>query len=133
VVIPNYYAPIGIASVAVIGIGPIVTRAGHIKRVRRTCFVMFAIAWVRAFPVLMPPLFSPWKGVALIPRSFAKAIRHSLDAGPYSGIARAFVEVLLAFTLMLVALVLPMKTLILGQGRAPGWSERRNLGARDSR
>lgn len=133
VVIPNYYAPIGIASLAIIAIGLVVTWAGYIKGVRWTWFVMFVIVWVWAFPVVVLPLFIPWQGVAPIPQSFARAIRDSLHAGPYSVIARAFLEVVLAFLLMVLALVLPVKTFILGRGAGPGTSGRTNLGAPDKR
>jgi hypothetical protein len=116
VVIPNHYAPLGITSLAMIAIGLLVTWAGYIKGVRWTWWVMFVIVWVWAFPVLVLPLFRPWQGVAPIPQSFASAISETLHAGPYSGLARAFLEVVLAFLLMVVALVLPLKTFILGRG-----------------
>ncbi|HEV2493629.1 MAG TPA: hypothetical protein VG204_11240 [Terriglobia bacterium] len=132
VVIPNYAAPLGIASLAVIGIGLIVTWAGYIKGVRWTWFVMFTITWVWAFPVLMLPYLYPWVGVAAIARSIPAAIRESLQAEPYSGLARAFLKVVLVFLLMVVALVLPIKTFWdrAGGGR-PCLKRRHNLTFRD--
>jgi hypothetical protein len=43
-------------------------------------------------------------------------MRESLHAGPYSFIARAVLKDVLAFVLMVLALVLPVKTFILGSG-----------------
>lgn len=103
------FAPAGIASLAIIAIGLIVTWAGYIKGVRWTWFVMFVIVWVWAFPFFIlqyvhhPPSVTP-----LIP-GLASAIRER-------GSARDFVEVVLIFLLMLVALVLPAKTFLLGRG-----------------
>jgi hypothetical protein len=133
VVIPNYAAPTGITSLAIIAIGLVVTWAGYIKGARWTWFVMFVIVWVWVFPVWLLPLFVPWRGAALTTRSIAMAIRNSLDAGPDGWIARAGLEVLLIFLLMLVALVLPIKRFIVGRGAGPGASGGTNLGAPDKR
>ena len=102
-------APAGVASLAVIAIGLIVTWAGYFKGVRWTWFVMFVVVWVWAFPLFIlqyvqhPPPVS-----GLIP-GLGSAIR---ERGP----ARDFVEAVLIFLLMLVALVLPAKTFLLGRG-----------------
>ncbi len=132
VVIPNHRAPLGIASLAIIAIGLVVTWAGYIKGVRWTWFVMFVIVWVWALPVLVVPNFRPWGGVALIsPSAFASMIRDSLHAGPFSFIARAILEAVLIFLLMVLALVLPVRTFILGRRGGPGRCGRTNSGAPD--
>jgi len=126
VVIPNYYAPFGITSLAIIVIGLVVTWAGYIKGVRWTWFVMFVIVWVWAFPALMLPLLYPWHSTFSIAQTLTTAIDES-------GIARGFVELVLIFLLMVVALVLPAKTFILGRAAGPGKSGGTNLGAPDKR
>ncbi len=108
VVIPNYDAPIGFASLAVIGIGLIVTWAGYIRGVRWTWFVMFVIVWVWAFPVLLLPELQ----VPIAP------IKEWLPELRESGQARNFVGLVLIFLLMALALILPAKAFILGRGVA---------------
>jgi hypothetical protein len=120
------FASAGFTSLAVIAVGLIVTWAAYIKGVRWTWFVMFVIVWVWAFPVLVLPYLRPWKGVPTVAQSFASFISEG-------GLARNFVEVLLVFLLMVLALVLPVKTLLLGRGGSPGTSERTNLGPPDKR
>ena len=117
VVVPNYRAPLGITSLVMIAIGLVVTWAGYFKGLRWTWLVMSAIAWVWALPVLVLPNFYPCGGLVLVsPSAFASMIRESLHAGPFSFIARAVLKDLLAFLLMVLALVLPAKTFILGRG-----------------
>lgn len=132
VVIPNHRAPLGIASLAIIAIGLVVTWAGYIKVVRWTWFVMFVIVWLWAFPVLMIQYFYPWIGVADFSQSLASTIRDSLHAEPFSSMSRAILETFLIFLLMLLGLVLPAKTFVLGRrGGGPGASGRTNPGAPD--
>ena len=117
VVIPNHEAPLGITSLVIIVIGLIVTWAGYIKGVRWTWFVMFVIVWVWAFPALIFPAFYPGPKTL----SIAQTLEITLaDAIGESGGARKFVEAVLIFLLMVVALVLPAKTFILGRGVAQG-------------
>ena len=111
VAIPNWYAAAGITSLAIIAIGLIVTWAGYIKGVRWTWFVMFVIVWAWASPVLLLPYLQLWRNVVAITEWLPDAIKQS---GP----SRDFVEVVLIFVLMVLALVLPVKTLFLG---AKGW------------
>ena len=125
VVIPNYDAPTGITSLAIIAIGLVVTWAGYFKGVRWTWFVMFVIAWVWVFPVLLLPYLHNW--------TFGTLIGTLTDAIRENWIGRSFVKVALAFLLMMVALVLPVKSFILGQGGGPGESGRANSGAPDKR
>jgi hypothetical protein len=106
---PNCFAPAGITSLVVIVSGLIVTWAGYIKRVRWTWFVMFVVVWMWAFPVLTLPYLLPWRTVETMAQSFASSISEG-------GLVRNFVEVLLIFLLMVLALVLPIKTFIFGRG-----------------
>jgi len=117
VVIPNYDAPTGITSLAIIAVGLVVTWAGYIKGVRWTWFVMFVIVWVWAFPVLVLPLFYPWPGASSILQSLAPTLESAIRE---KGIARYVVKTSLIFLLMVVALALPAKTFILGRGEVQG-------------
>jgi hypothetical protein len=108
----NCFALAGIASLAVIVIGLIVTWAGYIRGDRWTWLVMFVMVWVWAYPVLLLPHLLPWRGVETMAQSFAGAISES-------GTERSYQEVVLAFLLMVLALALPIKTLVLGWGGAP--------------
>lgn len=117
VVMPNFDAPLGITSLAIIVIGLVVTWAGYIKGVRWTWFVMLVIVWLWAFPVLVLPLFTPWPGMDWIAQTLAPTLESAIRE---TGIAREGVKVLLIFLLMVVALVLPVKTFILGRGVAQG-------------
>ena len=111
VVIPNYYAPLGITSLAIIAIGLLVTWAGYAKGLRWTWFVMFVIVWVWTFPIWVLPIH-PWTDISLFGPTLASALREA-------GMARDAVEALLAFVLMVLALVLPARTFIMGpEGRS---------------
>ena len=118
------FAPAGFTSLAVIGVGLIVTWAAYVKGVRWTWFVLLVIVWVWAFPVLVLPYLRPWKGVPTVAQSFAS----SISGG---GVARNFIEVLTAFLLMLLALALPVKTFILGTRGGPAASGRTDPHAPD--
>jgi hypothetical protein len=134
VVIPNYDAPLGITSLAIIAIGLVVAWGGYIKGLRWTWLVMSVIVWVWALPVLVLPNFYPCGGLILVsPSAFASMIRESLHAGPFSFIARAVLKDVLAFLLMVLALVLPLKAFIMRRGAAPATSGHTNLGAPDKR
>lgn len=103
-------APLGFASLAAIAIGLIVTWAGYIRGVRWTWFVMLVIVWVWGFPVLMLQyLHLPPNPKAAFVQTLASALKES-------AMARTFMELVLAFLLMVLALVLPLKTFIRGQG-----------------
>ena len=106
----NYYAPIGFASLAIIVIGLIVTWGGYIKGVRWTWFVMFLIAWGWAFPILVLAEFH-WRNMLPIAQWPPLALK---GRGPQLG----FAEAVLTLLLMVLALVLPAKTFILGRGVA---------------
>jgi hypothetical protein len=115
VVIPNYYAPLGITSLAIIAKGLVVTWAGYIRGVRWTWLVMFVVVWVWAFPVRVFPFLYPWHAGYSISETIEEALHGNWNA-------RDFLKVVLAFLLMVVALVLPLKTFILRQGVGGGTS-----------
>jgi len=117
------FAPMGFASLAVIVLGLMVTWAGFIRGVRWTWFVMFVIVCGWAFPVYMLLYVHYWKHLEVI-ATFASGIRES-------GLARVFVENVLTFLLMVLALVLPVKTFFGGRRGSAGRIERRNPGAPD--
>jgi energy-coupling factor transporter transmembrane protein EcfT len=104
--VENYYAPTGFASLAVIVIGLITTWAGYIKGVRWTWFVMFLIAWGWAFPVLVLAEFH-WRNMMPIAQWPPPA---PTGRGPQLG----FTGSLLTFLLMVLALLVPVKTFVLG-------------------
>jgi len=110
---PHCLAAAGVASLAVILIGLVVTWAGYIKAARLTWPVMFMIVWVWAFPALILPYLRPWKGEATNAQLFASTISQA-------GRARSLVENLLAFLLMVVALILPVKTFFARRPRERG-------------
>ena|ERR1700733_6015111 len=97
----------GIASLAIIFIGLIVTWAGYAKRLRWTWFVMFIIVCVWAFPILILPILQIRKGI-LLSEWFQTAIR---EPSPYRDLA----EFVLIFALMVIALALPIKTFFFRQ------------------
>ena len=124
VVIPNYFAPLGTASLAIIAIGLVVTWAGYVKGARWTWFVVFVIVWVWAFPVCLFPWLYPWDSG----NSVSETLRAALH-GDWN--ARDFLKVVLAFLLMVLALVLPAKTFLLGRRGSLGRIGRANSGAPD--
>ena len=92
---------IGIDSLAIVLIGLVVIWTGYVNRVRWTWFVMFIIVWVWGFPFLVLPNLR---------------YRHTLtlagwiQATNVSVLARDTVEQVLIFSLMLIALILPIKS-----------------------
>ncbi|MBZ5562517.1 MAG: hypothetical protein LAP13_08850 [Acidobacteriia bacterium] len=112
IAIPNYYAPLGIASLTIIAIGLVVTWTGYIKGSRWTYFVMFVIVWLWAFPVLMLPLLH-----AVIPSwrtlEWTRLIKEAISE---NSVGRAIVVPFVAFLLMVLGLALPVKTFLLGPG-----------------
>ena len=124
VVIPNYYAPLGITSLAIIAIGLVVTWAGYVKGARWTWFVVFVIVWVWAFPVCL----FPWLYTLVSGFTVSETLRAALD-GDWA--AREFLKIVSAFLLMVLALVLPVKTFVVGGRSGPRAFGRTNLGAPD--
>jgi hypothetical protein len=112
IAIPNYYAPLGFASLTIIAIGLVVTWTGYIKGIRWTYFVMFVIVWLWAFPILMLPLL-----YEVIPSwCTVEWIRMVKEAISMNSAARDILESFVASLLMVLALVLSTKTFIFGRG-----------------
>jgi hypothetical protein len=111
IAIPNYYAPLGFASLTIIAIGLVVTWTGYIKGSRWTYFAMSVMVWLWAFPVLMLPLLHglipSWRTV-----EWTRLIKEAITM---NGAARGYLEPFVSFLLMVLALVLPAKTFILGK------------------
>ena len=115
IAIPNYYAPLGFASLTIIAIGLIVTWTGYIKGSRWTYSVIFVIVWLWAFPVIMLPLLH-----GLIPTwRTLEWIRMVKEAISMNGAARSVLEAFVAFLLMVLALALPAKTFLVGNHGTP--------------
>jgi hypothetical protein len=104
---------LGIASLAIIFIGLIVTWAGYVNKTRWTWFVMFIIVWGWAFPLMLLPLILPLFRALSVPVS-----ELLLDALKEPGVDRDGVEEILIFLLMLLALILPIKSFAF-PGRKP--------------
>jgi hypothetical protein len=98
---------LGVASLAIISIGLIITWAGYVKNVRWTWFVMFIIVWGWAFPLLLLPFL----GHTIVPTA-GKILS---DALKQSGLRRDFVETIVIFALMVIALILPIKEFFLSR------------------
>jgi hypothetical protein len=100
---------LGIASLAIIFIGLIVTWTGYVNKTRWTWFVMFIIVWGWAFPLMILPLF----------RALSVPVSELLlDALKEPGVAPDGVEEILIFLLMLIGLVLPIRSFAF-PGRKP--------------
>jgi len=102
----NYLAPIGFASLAIILIGLIVVWTGYLNRIRWAWLVMFTIVSVWAFPVMILPILQHRKGIS-VTEWLQTAIR---VASPYRDMA----VTVLMFSLLVIALILPMKSFFLG-------------------
>jgi len=93
---------LGVASMAIIFIGLIITWTGYVKSARPAWFVMFIVVWVWAFPLLVLP-FLP--DIIRIP--FAELVSRALRE---PGTSRSSAHAVLIFTLMVIALILPIKS-----------------------
>lgn len=101
---------LGISSLVIIFIGLITAWTGYVKRVRWTWFVMFVIVFAWAFPLLILPFFQPPPIVLTVSEWLSRAIK---EPGP----ARDGVEEILIFSLMVIALFLPIKAFFWKQKR----------------
>jgi hypothetical protein len=100
---------LGVACLAVISIGLVITWTGYVKRARPAWFVMFILVWVWAFPLLVLPVFQgTWVGR---PTDWASAALRR------PGFERAFAESVLLFMVMVIALTLPIKSFFWGKTR----------------
>jgi len=108
---------LGIASLAIVLIGLIVTWTGFIRRVRWAWFVMFVIVWGWALPNLVYadvvyPVSRHLLSITDLPAIFLEGlIGH---AGLPRDFARGFVQLTVIFALMVIALVLPIRSFFWG-------------------
>jgi hypothetical protein len=93
---------VGFASLANILVGLVVVWTGLIRGCRWAWTVMFIIVWVWAFPALLLPLFHGKIVVTL-----AEWLQ---EAWHWPGSARIYGENVILFSIMLIALVLPVKS-----------------------
>lgn len=101
---------VGVASMAIIFIGLIVTWTGYVKRLRSAWFVMFIVVWLWAFPLILWPFLPDIVGIPL-PELVSRALRET-------GTSRTSVYSVLIFTSMLIALILPIKSFFCRQETA---------------
>ncbi len=99
---------LGVASLAIIFIALIVTRAGYAKCLRSAWFIMFAVVWIWAFPLLALPLFK--RASAL---TFVEVLYGALHGYQYP---RIWLKAILIFSLMVIALLLPIKSFLVSGG-----------------
>ncbi len=96
---------VGFASLAIILIGLIVLWTGYIKRSRSAWVVMFVVVWLWAFPLFILPIASPIaRGHSGL--TFSEWVYDAIS-GP--GLSRNVAELVLIFSAMLAALLLPIK------------------------
>jgi hypothetical protein len=96
---------LGIACLAVILIGLIVLWTGYIKRSRAAWLVMCVVAWLWTYPLFISPMVVPvirGKSMFTLPELLYSAMLGW-------EIPRTVVSLALAFSLMLIALVLPLR------------------------
>ena len=111
-------ASLGIASLAIVLIGLIVTWAGYIRKLRWAWFVMFVIVWGWAvpnlvFPDVLYPVSRQLVSITDFPAIFLEALLG--HAGFPRDFARGFVQLTVIFVLMVIALVLPMRSFFWGR------------------
>lgn len=99
---------LGAASLTIIFIALIVTWAGYAKRLRSAWFVMFLAVWIWAFPLLALPLIK--RASAL---TFVEVLYGALHGYRYPQI---WVKSVLIFSLMVIALLLPIKSFFITRG-----------------
>lgn len=96
---------LGVACLSIILIGLIVTWTGYIKRARSAWLVMFILVWLWAFPLFVFPFVS-----ALVHGNIVLTFSESLyDAISEPGSPRSVLESVLIVSLMVIALLLPIK------------------------
>ncbi len=99
---------LGVASLAIIFIALIVTWAGYAKCLRSAWFVMFVVVWGWAFPLLALPLLKHLSRL-----TFVEMLYGALHGYPYP---RIWVKGILTFSLMAIALLLPIKSFFVIRG-----------------
>jgi hypothetical protein len=98
---------LGVACLAIILVGLIVIWTGYVRRARSAWLVMFVVAWVWAFPLFVLPLF---RGTIIL--SFSDSLYSAIYQ---PGSPRSWVESVLIFLLMVIALLLPIKSFFLAR------------------
>jgi hypothetical protein len=115
------YGDLGVTCLAVILIGLIVTWGAYVKRSRWAWLVMLVLTWGWAFPIFVLPLQ---------PGHWVLPFREVLfDALHHSGGSRIAVETLLTFSMMVMALILPLPSFIHSGERQPRWPVRKVIAA----
>jgi len=103
---------LGVACLAVIVIGLIVVWTGYIRRSRAAWLVMFVIVWFWAYPIFLHPFLGPvLRGRLSLPVS---EVLYNAVSGP--GFCRSMLETSLVFSIMVIALVLPIRRFLAKQG-----------------
>lgn len=95
---------LGVASLSIILIGLIVVWTGYARTSRSAWLVMFVIVWLWAFPLFVLPFVSALVHGRVV-LTFSEMI---YDAISGAGTPRSVVELLLIFSVMVIALLLPM-------------------------
>jgi hypothetical protein len=103
----------GIASLTIISIGLMATWLGYVKRIRWTWFVLLAIVCGWAYPFLSIRLVTFNLSVRWI-----MDLSHGAIYDPYPQLPRTLLETMVVFSLMLIALLLPIKP-FLKDGNGP--------------
>jgi hypothetical protein len=98
---------LGIASLAIILIGLIVTWTGYVKRARSAWLVMFVVTWAWAFPLFAWPYLKGPR-VFTLPEWIFNAIYEP-------GSPRTAAQLVATVSLMAVALLFPMKSFFLAR------------------
>jgi hypothetical protein len=99
---------LGVASLAIIFIALIVTWAGYAKCLRSAWFVMFLVVWGWAFPLLALPVFKNSSAL-----TFVEVLYGALHGHLYP---RIWAKAILIFSLMVIALLLPIKSFFIIKG-----------------
>jgi hypothetical protein len=95
------FSEVGELTLALIIIGLIVTWTGYLNKVRWTWFVMLILVSGLAIPLRIFPWFMHPKALLDLPELLVKG---------EPGVARAFLEPIFIFSLMVIALFLPVKS-----------------------
>jgi len=103
---------LGVASLAIIFIALIVTWAGYAKCLRSAWLAMFVVVWGWAFPLLALPLLLPlFKNTLSL--TFVELLYSAIH---WHGYPRIWVKGILIFSLMVIALLLPIKAFFVIRG-----------------
>lgn len=110
---------LGVACLAIILIGLIVIWTGYVNRARSAWFVMLVIALAWAFPLFVSPLF---QGRMVL--TFSEWLYSAMYQ---SGLPRTAAESVLIFSLMVIALLLPIRSFFFSKEIGSNASRRPSL------